>query len=617
MDIFSNAIPSLIWSLWVTAVTIVGTVVFLALIANFTKWGQKFWRISKNFINIKHNTKNILIFILIIYLTILSVRINVLVTYWYNNFWGYVQNYQTKLIWEYVWLFGVLCIILAFDSFITMYLTQGFVILWRKHLNAQILNDYLGNKKYYKSDYVTSVFDNPDQRIQQDITDFATVSTNLLLSFLSNTISLITYTVVLWDLSSGLHVFGVYVPHAEVFAIFIFTIVTAVWAFRIGKPFVKLTFLQQEYNADYRHALIKVNDNRESIAFQNGEKNEYQNLDSKFDLIIQNAWRIVHRNILFQGYNFVINQLSIQLPTLLLMPAYFAKLPGVSIGTIQSVGSAFGQLYSSLYWFQSVYGNSAQLSTAGNAQSAGYGSFASYMAILNRLSGFYDVIDEAKDIPTPNITLADSFNVENLDVYAPEGRLLLRDLNLKLNKGQHLIIQGPSGSGKTTLLRSFAGLWPFTAGNIEIQDNSVFLPQRPYIPNGSLAEALYYPKEVPQDRDIKKEVRILQDVSLDILIPLLENEDNNTWLSKLSLGERQRLAFARLFLDEPELIFLDEATASLDEGLENALYTLLQKKLPNSTMITVAHRSTVLNYHALRLQINDDHTWELNNVVGN
>ncbi|MFI3256429.1 MAG: SbmA/BacA-like family transporter, partial [Psittacicella sp.] len=553
-----------------------------------------------------------------IYLTVLGVRLNVLFTYWYNNFWGYVQDYKVDLTWLYIWFFIVLAIIYTINQFIIMYLTQGLVIIWTKHLNKQMLGDYFKNKNYYKTQFSRTILENPDQRIQQDITDFTTVSINLFLSFFSNVLSLITFTIVLWNLSKGIEIFGHHIPHGETFACFIFFILTSFWAFIIGKPFIKLTFFQQEYNANYRHSLIKFRKNRESIAFQNGERTEIKKLEKEFDSIMDIAWKLVKRNVYFQGFNFIINQLSVQIPTILLMPLYFAVKgsKAVTIGTIQAVGSAFSQVYTALYWFQSVYGNSSQLSPQGNANVA-YGSFAGYKAILQRLSGFYDSINDAENIPCPKINYTNHFSINSLDVYSPEKRLLIRNLNLDLPKAKHLIIRGPSGVGKTTLLRALAGLWPFVDGDISIFRNSIFLPQVPYIPNETLAYSLYYPDKPPVNRDLELEKSILKIVALDSLIPKLESKEFNIdehWSEKLSLGERQRLAFARVFLKKPDLLFLDEATASLDEGIENTLYTKLFELLPETTIISVAHRSTIVQFHSLELKINSNQNWQLKEV---
>ncbi|MFI3256428.1 MAG: ABC transporter ATP-binding protein/permease [Psittacicella sp.] len=614
MNLVHSIMPSIIWTLWVSAASFIGAALFLFLIVKFTKFGKTFWLLSKDFVSFRKNKAGILIYLVAILFTTLGVRVMVLFTYWQDGFWGAMQDYNVSKAWLYMGIFFILAAVYTIQTFVIMYSIQGFTILWRKQLNAKMLKDYTDNKSYYKADYTGLLLENPDQRIQQDITDFTTVSSNLLLNFLSNTVSAITFTIVLYTMAGPLKVFGVTIPHAMLWGTYLYFMVTAVLAFKIGKPFIKLTFLQQKFNATYRHSLIDIRENKESIAFQNGEQAERESLDKNFANVLNIAWKTVYRTVFFQGYNFIWNQASVLFPVVILLPFYFAsKSSAVTIGVIFAVSTAFSNLYGNLFWFQSVYGNPSQI---GKSVTVSYGSFASYLAILQRLQGFYDVINRVKDVPSPDIEYDNKFKIVSLKTFTPSGENLLSDLNLDLGVNEKLIIMGPSGVGKTTLLRSLAGLWPFSEGGIILPKNSSFLPQTPYVPDGTLLESLYYPNPAPRDGTRFLEEGILRKVHLPHLIPYLYHEkDNTTWMDGLSKGERQRAAFARILLKRPKVIFLDEATASLDESLEESLYTLLLEELPGTRVISIAHRSTLLKFHSKILEINQDKSWTLKDIT--
>lgn len=271
---------------------------------------------------------------------------------------------------------------------------------------------------------------------------------------------------------------------------------------------------------------------------------------------------------------------------------YFAGQ--IKLGDLVQTSQAFGRVQSSL----SFYRNS-------------YSSFTSYRAVLNRLTGFEQAIEHSQKEPLSNIHSSENnVRLENLSVYTPNEQSLVKNINLSLQTGESLLIQGQSGIGKTTLLRTLAGLWPYAKGDIyRPLESSLFLSQKPYLPQGKLIDALYYPSSVPPKVNLEEAASFLAKVQLAYLSDkLMEMED---WTKVLSLGEQQRLSFARILLHKPKVVFLDEASASLDEGLEDAMYRLLKESLPQTIVISVGHRSTLTMHHDNQLIIQKDAQWSL------
>ncbi|VEB25116.1 ABC transporter ATP-binding protein/permease [Avibacterium volantium] len=448
------------------------------------------------------------------------------------------------------------------------------------------------NQAYYKTLYSLNQLDNPDQRIQQDIESYINSSLSFATGVISSTVSLIAFTAILWNLSGPMEIAGYEIPHMMVFLVFIYVLITSVIAFRIGRPLIKLNFANERLNANYRYSLIRLKEYAESIAFYRGEKMEQHLLFKQFNKIIGNIWQLVYRTLKLSGFNLTVSQISVIFPFLIQAGRYFSEQ--IKLGDLMQTAQAFGKVQESL----SFYRNS-------------YDDFAAYRAVLDRLTGFHSAINAANQ---PSKTqLQDSQGevaFQNLTIKRPDGKSLIENLNLTFPLGTRVLIQGQSGVGKTTLLRTAAGLWQYSEGTVICpQHSALFLSQKPYLPQGRLIDALYYPAMASEDCDLAAIQQIMQQVNLGHLTDKLEQEQD--WTRVLSLGEQQRLAFARLLLHKPQVAFLDEATASMDEGLEDAMYQLLKSALPNTTIISVGHRSTLLKHHRLHLQIQADKSWKL------
>jgi len=354
---------------------------------------------------------------------------------------------------------------------------------------------------------------------------------------------------------------------------------------------IRLNFLNEKLGADYRYALIRLREYGESVAFYRGEAVEGRTLRHRFGNVIDNLWQIVFRSLKFSGFNLIVSQTAAVFPFLIQAKRFFAQQ--ISLGDMVQTAQAFGQLQGNLSFFRSAYD-----------------SFAEYKAVLDRLTGFLDGVEAAAKLPQPTHTRSEQgLQLQNLNVRRPDQQPLLSGLNLQLGAGEALLIRGPSGSGKTTLLRAIAGLWPHCDGQMQHPDASqlLFLSQRPYLPLGTLRDALYYPN--PAGSDDAGAIAALQAVQLGHLAAKLDVEAD--WSHTLSLGEQQRLAFGRLLLAAPRVAFLDEATSAMDEGLEDALYRLLRQRLPHTTLVSVGHRSSLLVHHDQQLQLQAGGQWQL------
>lgn len=352
-----------------------------------------------------------------------------------------------------------------------------------------------------------------------------------------------------------------------------------------------MNFINELLNANYRYSLIRIKEYAESIAFYAGEKVEKNQLYQQFNAVIHNMWIIVFRTLKFSGFNLVVSQISVVFPLLIQVGRYFEKQ--IKLGDLMQTLQVFGQLHANLSFFRNTYDN-----------------FASYKATLDRLTGFCYAIEKANNKSQTQIHNHPTDVIfKNLSIQNPLGHTLIKHLNITLPQGTSLLIQGKSGAGKTTLLRTIAGLWSYAEGEINCPThNQLFLSQKPYVPQGNLMSALAYPNNADNISHTQA-VEILNKVQLGHLAEQLEKEQD--WTRILSLGEQQRLAFARLILHKPAVAFLDEATASMDEGLEFSMYQLLQQELPQTTIISVGHRSTLKTLHQQQLILQDKGQWQV------
>ncbi|MFY9602163.1 MAG: ABC transporter ATP-binding protein/permease, partial [Pseudolabrys sp.] len=478
-----------------------------------------------------------------------------------------------------------------------LYLNQWLQIRWRRWLTQAYLDRWLAEANHYRMQLLGDAADNPDQRIAEDVKEFidsGTTGVGILpigLGLLNSVVTLGSFAVILWNLSgtAPLHLFGTAwaIPGYLFWAALVYAVIGTLLTHLVGRALTALNFQQQRYEADFRFNLVRVRENSEQIALLDGEQTERNRLLTRFGNIAGNWLAIMSRQkkltFLTAGYG----QVSSVFPFVVVSPAYFAG--AIQLGGLMQTASAFGSVQGALSFFVTAYR-----------------SIAEWRAVIERLAGFDESIATARAAATrpPVIALAPSdagiVSFKDLAVQLPNGAPLVNANDLSIKLGERVLVSGPSGSGKSTLFRALAGIWPFGKGTITVPKNArvMILPQRPYFPIASLAAAVAYPAE-PDNFDAGKVAELIDAVGLPALASRIEEEAH--WNRMLSLGEQQRLGIARALLYAPDFLFLDEATASLDEPAEAALYQLLERRLARATIVSIGHRATLAAFHKRRL----------------
>ncbi|AFM24640.1 ABC transporter ATP-binding protein/permease [Desulfomonile tiedjei] len=558
----------------------------------------KFWSLTAPYWTSEEKWSALTLLVLIMAMNLGSVYVQVLLNEWIKDFYDALQKTDKTAFITDLLRFAELAGAYIIQSVYMLYLSQMLQIRWRRWLTAKYLSKWLNHQAYYRMQFLDDKTDNPDQRISEDINSFIGQTLSLTITLLSSVVTLVSFIAILWGLSGTLSVnlgsMGTLkIPGYMVWAAVGYSVAGTWLTLRIGKPLVQLNFDQQRFEADFRYSMARLRENSEGVALYRGEKEERAGFLSRFNAVVNNYWQIMVRqkklNWLTSGYN----QVAVIFPILMAAPRFFSGQ--MHLGGLMQTAAAFSSVHGSLSYLINSYT-----------------TIASWNAIVNRLSGFTGAVDRTAILKTreelKHLKSSDrSFSVKSLSVFLPDQKLLLRDLDLHLEPGESLLIMGPSGSGKSTLIRALAGIWPFARGTVLLPENGkvMFLPQKPYLPLGTLRQALYYPY-APEGSTANLS-EILDLCYLSHLSTVLDQRDN--WAQLLSLGEQQRIAFARILLQCPDYVFLDEATASLDEEMEEMLYKLVRSRLKQAIVISVGHRSSLLSWHQSSLRLMGDGKW--------
>ncbi|MBO1114251.1 ABC transporter ATP-binding protein/permease [Bordetella petrii] len=586
---------SLLWLLGSFAIAGLASAALVWALAHGTAWGRQFWRLAWPYLTPRRSWRPLGSLVLQLLLTLAAVRMTVLFSYWYKGFYDALQALNMAAFWTMLVIFGVLATVHVARALVDYYVGQAFEIDWRTWLNTHLTHDWLAGNAYYRGQFLDHPIDNPDQRIELDIASFVTGSRTLALGAVSAVVSLVEFTAILWHLSGPLQLGSLEVPRAMVLLVYLYVIVATLLAFKVGRPLIGLNFLSEQLTANFRYALVRLRENAENVAFYQGAEVERQTLGTRFAAYIGNLWALIRRTLKFSGLNLAVSQVAVVFPFILQAPRFFSG--AIKLGDVMQTSQAFGQVQDALSFFRTSYD-----------------AFAQYRATLTRLDGFQDANRQARKLPGMRIdTLADGLRIEGMTVQRPDGQVLLQDLHLQLAPGQALLIKGPSGSGKTTLLRGLAGLWPYAQGQVRrpVGGQALFLSQRPYLPLGDLRTAIAYPATATPADDARLQ-DVLRQTQLGHLAGALDQTGD--WSRILSLGEQQRLAFARVLFNRPAIVFMDEATSATDEGLEHALYGLLRSQLPDCMIVSVGHRSTLDAFHDMGVSLDGQAGWKLASI---
>ena len=479
-----------------------------------------------------------------------------------------------------------------------VYLRDRLGVEWRQWLTGNLIDRYFQNRAFYNLNYAEANIDNPDQRIAEDIKSFTHESLTILLAVVDSLLAIIAFTSVLWGISQPLILFLV------IYAVI--GTLTTIGVF--GQPLMRLNFERLKTEADFRFSLVRVRENAEAIAFYQGEQYEADRIKGRFAEVFDNFKRLIfwelNLNILTNAYEFI----PFILPAIVVAPGIFAG--ELEVGKVTEAQGAFIRIFFSL-----------------NLIVARFQSLTTFGAGVERLSSFLESLDlktpvvTTEGIPTTIETeviggakspTAQRLELAHMTLQTPNReRTLIKDLSVELSTGEGLLIRGPSGCGKSSLLRAIVGLWDAGSGKIMRPplEQMLFLPQRPYMVLGTLRDQLLYPH---MDESI--EDTYLSRILIQVNLPDLERQHGGfdteqNWAQVLSLGEQQRLIFARLLINKPRYAVLDEATSALDAQNEKQLYQQLRDS--GMTFLSVGHRESLSDYHQSILDISTDRTWSL------
>lgn len=524
----------------------------------------------------------------ILVLTVLLVGFDVVFNYWYNYFYNALQEYNVRTSVRLLMVFFILAAFYIVLQVYRYYISQVFGLRWRRWLTEQIIGRWLHRRGYYYLENFDEKTDNPDQRIQEDAGALVTNSIDLTVGMVSAITTFPAFVYILWTLSGVLTVslgpLGTYHIHGYlVWVGVLYNLIGTLIAFKIGRPLIMLNFEQQKREATFRFAAIDLRSHAEDVALYRGEQHQKSILYTLFHGALDNWYAIILRQKKLLWFTGSYNQTAVVLPLVVALPNYFNKV------------FLLGGLMQSIRAFSSVQ---ESLSFLVNA----YSQIALWRAIARRLTSFLNHLDDVEEKAHQENKVEISHHPENtivtqhLTIKTPRGELLLKDINEKFIHGHSYVIKGESGIGKSTFVRTLACIWPYASGKIIFPENKniMYLPQQPYMPIGTLAEAILFPdKHCPE---LEKEIEnALRDCHLESFIPRLH--EIAPWSEQLSPGERQRVAFARILLHKPDWAFLDESTSMLDIANEKYLYQLLKDQLPDCSVVSVGHRPTLDGLH--------------------
>jgi putative ATP-binding cassette transporter len=530
--------------------------------------------------------------VILVVLNQLQVAINVRLSFFNRDFFNAIQTKDETAFWNLLlFVFCFWAAIFVFSMLIEYFLESLLKITWREWLTERYSANWLSRGGLYRMNLIGEGADNPDQRIAEDVRGFINLTYSYSISVLSTLSNLVSFSIILWMIPANFVIPGTstVVPGLPFWVALMYSVLGTWITHKIGKPLVRLDYMQERYEADFRFSLARLREYAEQVALLRGEKAERQILGNRFSEIVQNYFGIVVRNMKLTTFTQSFFQASVVIPYIIVAPYYFTGQ--ITLGVMTQTAGAFSRVEGALTFFISRYQ-----------------SLASYKAVVDRLTTFGDAMTRAQQLgsapPRIEHSSHDSrdLKLRDLKLRLPTGAQIVGVDELVFPAGRSTLVTGPSGSGKSTLFRAIADIWPYGEGRIEAPRDArvMLLPQRPYVPTGSLRTAVTYPGLIGAYTD-EQIVHALKAAKLSGFVDQLDVEDN--WGQRLSGGEQQRLAVARALLDKPEWLFLDEATSALDEKLEGEIYRMLRSELPNATIVSIGHRSTLIELHDARIDM--------------
>jgi putative ATP-binding cassette transporter len=553
---------------------------------------KAFWALAQPYWVSEKRGKALGLLALVVALALAMVYMEVQFNYWNRDFYNTFEKKDQAEFFYQLGKFGVLAFVWIIMAVYRQWFLQMLQIEWRTWLTDHFLQEWMQDQAYYRMQLLDRGTDNPDQRISEDLNIFVDYTSSLALGLLSSVVTLISFVIILWGLSGSLELWGFNIPGYLVWCALGYAIVGTVLTHVIGRKLIGLGFNKQRVEADFRFSLVRLRENSEGVALYRGEQEELGGLRQRFAAVIANWWQLMRKRKQLNWFTSFYAQLAIIFPYIVVSPRFFSG--AIPLGAIFQTASAFGQVQGALSWFINVYVD-----------------FSTWKATVDRLIGFRASIErvraEADQLDGDRVDSPDGIiALDQLEIGLPQGTPLLSPTSVQIKPGEDVLVTGASGAGKSTFFRSLAGIWPYWKGRIKLPKGArlLFLPQKPYLPLGSLRHAVSYPDEPTKhsDETIKN---ALKAVGLAQLAADLERSEN--WAQVLSGGEQQRLAFARALLNKPDWLFLDEATSALPEADQATLYRLLKEQLSKTTLVSIGHRESLAQYHDKRLVWQEKH----------
>jgi putative ATP-binding cassette transporter len=538
------------------------------------------WRIAAPYFRSEERVSAFALLGSIIAIELGIVAITVRLNTWNADFYNALQDRNwDRFVAELIFFCWIVALFLVV-AVLQYVLNQWLQIRWRRWATERYLAQWLDGATHWRQKITGDAADNPDQRIAEDVKLFIQHTLSIGIDILSSVVTLVSFIAILWGLSAAapLMIGGETwsIPGYLVWAALLYAVFGTLVTHWIGRKLIPLNYNQERYEANFRFALVRVRENAEEIALQRGEAAERAPLGARFGDVITNFIAMMNVQKWLVAFRAGYNQASNIFPIVVVSPSYFSG--AIQLGALFQTSSAFGRVEGAFSIFVTIYARIAE-----------------WKAVVDRLTGFEAAVAAARGVEGLSERIetgeseGDALEVTDLVTRLPTGRAIVALPRLTLRPGERRLVRGPSGTGKTTLLRGLSGLWPWGRGRIGVPKGTrlAVVPQRAYLPLGTLRAALTYPAapDAYPDADVKAALTALR---LDALADEMDAEAN--WATRLSGGEQQRVALARVMLSKPDWLLLDEATSALDPDTEEAVLGALAAALPKTGILAISHR---------------------------
>jgi putative ATP-binding cassette transporter len=557
----------------------------------------QFWRIARSYYSDKGARRRAWLFTAaVVLLTLIQIGVQVRFNLWNRDFFNALENRDRPAFFGQLWTLGLLLLAAMVSAVAQLWAKQQLSLDWRRHLVHTLQSRWLAGGLHYQMNFMPGAADNPDQRISENTRWATAMAVDLLIGLLGSILTLVSFLGILWTLSGPLHVaFGQSefdIPGYMVWAALLYAVVGSVLTWLLGAPLVQINIRRNEAESDHRFALIRMRENSEGIALIRGEPDEDRALRAAFKRVIGVMKDLYGRERALMYLTSAYGMAAGVVPIVVASPRYFAG--AITLGVLMQISQAFLEVTRSLNWFVDKFP-----------------LLADWRSHVERVAALEDSFEEAESLEadqTINLVVGPTEDgrevlaFRDLQVGHADGNVVIQDATAEIAAGEKVLIVGESGTGKSTLFRAIGGLWPWGSGEIRTppRERMFFMPQRPYLPLGTLRAAIAYPASAKKFASAAM-VAALERCQLAHLIPRLDEEDR--WDRVLSLGEQQRLAFARLLLHRPRWVFLDEATAALDEENQDQMMRLFREELAESALVSIGHRPGLDVYHDRTLHL--------------